>query len=234
LAAGFASIAAVIAVDRRGMGLRTGPRDLPIATGSDPVHLRLNLGVHRALDAADALAGNHAVFVCSLACAPLSLVVLAGAVSDLRIAGGKATLTDQRPRRRMGARVSDVSQPAPRRVLMAAGLLGFVTVGDAFLYLAVYEAGSAARTYFPILFVGTRTGCMTVAIPLGRLADRVARSRVFPTGYLPPLGVYVLSASGIAQSVVAPTRFTCSGPADRRGTPAVFSPEASLPAAVVK
>ena len=55
LATGFASITAVIAVDRLGKGLRTGPRDSLIATASDPADLGRNFGVHRAMDTAGAL-----------------------------------------------------------------------------------------------------------------------------------------------------------------------------------
>ena len=115
LVSGFASIAAVIAVDRLGKGLRTGPRDSLIATASDPADLGRNFGVHRAMDTAGALAGPllafdvlaaiplgvggyRAVFVFSAAFALLGVVVLALAVPDLRTARGKGDARDQTPR----------------------------------------------------------------------------------------------------------------------------------------
>jgi MFS family permease len=222
LATGFASITAVIAVDRLGKGLRTGPRDSLIATASEPADLGRNFGVHRAMDTAGALVGPvlafavlaaiplglggyHAVFVFSLAFAVLGVLVLALVVPDLRTAGGRAAFSDQSTRRRMALRLSDLSQPALRRVLAVAGLLGLVTVGDGFIYLSLSDAGSLAAKYFPLFFVGTSAAYMALAIPFGRVADRVGRAVVFLIGHLALLGVYALTASwggGGAWSVV--------------------------------
>jgi len=218
LASGFASITAVVAVDRLGKGLRTGPRDSLIATASDPGDRGRNFGVHRAMDTAGALAGPllafavlaaiplglggyHAVFVFSLAFAVLGLIVLALVVPDLRTADGNATSSDQSTRRRIALRLSDLSQPALRRVLGVAGLLGLVTVGDGFIYLSLSDAGSLAAKYFPLLFVGTSAAYMALAIPLGRVADRLGRARVFLTGHIALLAVYVLTASGVGGGV---------------------------------
>jgi MFS family permease len=218
LASGFASISAVVAVDRLGKGLRTGPRDSLIATASDPGDLGRNFGVHRAMDTAGALAGPllafavlaaiplglggyRAVFVFSLAFAVLGLIVLALVVPDLRTADGNATSSDQSTRRRIALRLSDLSQPALRRVLGVAGLLGLVTVGDGFIYLSLSDAGSLAAKYFPLLFVGTSAAYMALAIPLGRVADRLGRARVFLTGHIALLAVYVLTASGVGGGV---------------------------------
>jgi MFS family permease len=213
-ASGFANLTAVIAVDRLGKGLRTGPRDSLIATASDPDDLGRNFGVHRAMDTAGALAGPllafavlaaiplglggyHAVFVFSLAFAVIGVIVLALVVPDLRTADGPAALGKQSARGRMALRLADLSHPALRRVLAVAGLLGLVTVGDGFIYLSLSEAGSLATKYFPLLFVGTNAAYMALAIPLGRLADRVGRARIFLIGHLILLGVYVLTASGV-------------------------------------
>jgi MFS family permease len=222
LATGFAGITAVIAVDRLGKGLRTGPRDSLIATASDRADLGRNFGVHRAMDTAGALAGPllafavlaviplglggyRAVFVFSLAFAVLGLLVLVSAVPDLRTATGRASVSDPAidggTRRRIALRLSDLSQPALRRVLVVAGLLGLVTVGDGFIYLSLSEAGSLGAKYFPLLFVGTSAAYMALAIPLGRVADRVGRARVFLTGHIALLAVYALTASRLAVGV---------------------------------
>jgi MFS family permease len=214
LVTGFASISAVIAIDRLGKGLRTGPRDSLIATASEPADLGRNFGVHRAMDTAGALlgpllafvvlaaiplglGGYHAVFVFSLAFAVLGVMVLALVVPDLRTAGGRAGFSEQSTRRRIALRLSDLSQPALRRVLAVAGLLGLVTVGDGFIYLSLSDAGSLAAKYFPLLFVGTSAAYMALAIPLGRVADRVGRALVFLSGHVALLGVYAFTASGV-------------------------------------
>ena len=228
LATGFASITAVIAVDRLGKGLRTGPRDSLIATASDPADLGRNFGVHRAMDTAGALAGPllafavlaaiplglggyHAVFVFSLAFAVLGVMVLALVVPDLRTADGQAASGEQSARQHIALRLSDLSQPALRRVLAVAGLLGLVTVGDGFIYLSLSEAGSLATKYFPLLFVGTSAAYMALAIPLGRVADRVGTGPRLPRLATWPCSVSM--PSQLAASAVVPGRlfsyFSC-------------------------
>lgn len=217
-ATGFGAITAVITTDRLGKGLRTGPRDALIATASDPADLGRNFGVHRALDTFGALIGPliafavlaavpfglggfHSVFVFSAAFAVLGLVVLAVAVPDLRAKEPVTSVVDpdaagdSPTKRRIALRLSDLSRPELRRVLVVAGLLGLVTVGDGFIYLALSDRGAVAATYFPLLFVGTNFAYLALAIPLGKLADRVGRGVVFLAGHAVLLGVYVLAAS---------------------------------------
>jgi MFS family permease len=221
-ATGFGAITAVITTDRLGKGLRTGPRDALIATASDPADLGRNFGVHRAMDTFGALVGPliafavlasvpfglggfHSVFVFSAAFAVLGLVVLAVAVPDLRAKEPVIQAEDvtvavdagEARRRRIALRLSDLARPELRRVLIVAGLLGLVTVGDGFIYLALSDRGSVAATYFPLLFVGTNFAYLALAIPLGKLADRIGRGVVFLGGHALLLGVYALTASKI-------------------------------------
>ena len=219
-ATGFGAITAVITADRLVKGLRTGPRDALIATASDPADLGRSFGVHRAMDTFGALIGPliafavlaavpfglggfQSVFVFSAAFAILGLVVLAIAVPDLRAGGppGPPDPTDtpdaSPARGRVALRLSDLSRPELRRVLVVAGLLGLVTVGDGFIYLALSDRGSVAATYFPLLFVGTNVAYLALAIPLGKVADRIGRGLVFLAGHAVLLGVYALAASTI-------------------------------------
>jgi MFS family permease len=47
-------------------------------------------------------------------------------------------------------------------------------------------------SYFPLLPVGMAISYLVLAVPLGHLADRVGRSRVFIVGFLLLLGVYLI------------------------------------------
>ncbi len=217
-ATGFGGITAVITTDRLGKGLRTGPRDALIATASHPADLGRNFGVHRALDTLGALIGPliafavlaavpfglggfHSVFVFSAAFAILGLIVLAFAVPDLRAQEPVVSVgqhdSSQARRRRTALRLSDLSRPELRRVLIVAGLLGLATVGDGFIYLALSDGGALAARYFPLLFVGTNAAYLALAVPLGKLADRIGRGLVFIGGHAVLLGVYALTASQI-------------------------------------
>lgn len=229
---GFWAITSVVAIDRLGKGLRTGPRDALIATASDPDHLGRNFGVHRAMDTTGALigpllafavlamfpiglAGYQTIFVFSFAFALIGVAVLGLAVPDLRRkstpAVGAAVSTPAAPASAPPAaaeaaepvteaeaaparpRWSDLTKPGLRRLLLAAGVLSLVTIGDGFLYLALQDGGQIPNTYFPLLFVGTNLAYLSLAIPMGKLADRIGRGRVFVGGYLLLLVCYLIA-----------------------------------------
>lgn len=212
----FWVITSTIATDRIGKGLRTGPRDALIATASDPRYLGRNFGVHRAMDTTGALigplmgfavlaaipvglGGYHTIFVFSSAFAIMGVAVLVLGVPDLRRKGGTTGEPSARPRWR------DLTRPGLTRLLIAAGVLGVATVGDGFLYLALQDGNQISPTYFPLLFVGTNAAYLAFAIPLGRLADKVGRARVFLAGHVLLLLTYGFAGShlgGAAGSIV--------------------------------
>lgn len=211
--AGFGALSAAIAVDRLGKGLRTGPRDALIVASSDPRRLGRNFGVHRSLDTAGALVGPliafavlasipigsggyHAVFVISLCFAIVGVAALALIVPDLRSrSAGRPTGPRQPAARRVTVRAQDLLRPGLRRVLIAAAVLGVGTIGDGFIYLTLADGDALATRYFPLLFVGTNAAYLALAIPLGRLADRVGRGKVFIAGHMLLLAVYLLIAA---------------------------------------
>jgi MFS family permease len=205
---GFWPITSTVAVDRIGKGLRTGPRDALIATASPPDFLGRNFGVHRTMDTIGALIGPllafavlavfpfglhgyQTVFVASLAAAVMGVAVLALIIPDLRRRQDSTAVTAPPAR----PRLKDLAQPGLRRLLIAAGMLSVFTVGDGFLYLSLQDGGQIADRFFPLLFVGTNIAYLSLAIPLGRLADRVGRGRVFLAGHIVLLAAYPLAAS---------------------------------------
>lgn len=75
--------------------------------------------------------------------------------------------------------------PQVWRILSVASLLALLTVGDGFLYLMLQRRSDIAAAYFPLLYVGTNAAYLALAVPLGRLADRWGRARVYLVGHLP-------------------------------------------------
>jgi MFS family permease len=195
---GFAAITAVIATDRLGKGLRTAPRDALIADASDPKTLGRAFGVHRALDTTGAALGPlaafallsavpgdfHSIFVVSFAFAIVGVAVLVLLVPNRRTLTGATRMA-------AGKLFREMAGPRLRRPLAAAGLLGALTVGDGFLYLSLQERAGFGATVFPLLFVGTNVAYLALAIPLGRLADRVGRARVLVGGHVALLAAYL-------------------------------------------
>lgn len=206
---GFWPIAAMITADRLGKGLRTGPRDAMIATASEQASLGRNFGIHRALDTTGALigpllafaillavpyglGGYRSVFAVSAAFAVIGVAVLLLAVR----APGPRAEPPSTGSARVRVRWRELVRPVPARLLIAAGLLGLVTIGDGFLYLALASSGGVSPQAFPLLFVGTSVAYLVLAVPFGRLADRLGRWKVFLGGHLVLLGAYLITATG--------------------------------------
>lgn len=201
-AGGFATISAVISLDRIGKGVRTAPRDAMIAASSPPERLGRAFGVHRSLDTAGAAIGPllaflilwqipdgyHSVLVVSLGFAVLGVAAMAFFVPLRTGAAGVVR------RRRNQWRA--VATPELVRVTAVAGVLGLLTVGDGFVYLALLDNGGFATQWFPVLYVGTNLSYLSLAVPLGRLADRIGRIRVLVLGHVPLAAAYLCAAAG--------------------------------------
>lgn len=71
-----------------------------------------------------------------------------------------------------------------RRCCIWAAALGLFTITDSFVYLAVQRRWDIGTSLFPLLPLGTAGTFLLLAIPLGRLGDRVGRWKVFLGGHL--------------------------------------------------
>ncbi|MCS7479412.1 MFS transporter [Umezawaea endophytica] len=204
LAAGssVAAIGVVLAADRTGKGLRTGPRDALISLSSDPAALGRSFGVHRALDTVGALLGPVAamgvlavslgsypsVFVTSFCVAAVGVLLLVLFVRDRPGAVDRVAVSSR-------AALDLLRRRDFRRVTLWAAALGLVTVGDAFLYLVLQRRWDVPVAYFPLLPLGTAAVYLLLAVPVGRLADRVGRWPVFLGGHA-ALGVALVVVCG--------------------------------------
>lgn len=208
------AVGAVIVADRTGKGIRTAPRDALIASSVDERDLGQAFGVHRAMDSVGAFLGPLAalgllllassegystVFVGSLCAAVVGLVVLALFVrEDSRDRSLSPTTGAARPARGTNRfRVRQLLAAGTfRRLCVVAALLGLTTVGDGFVYLVLQDRDDLPVRAFPLLAVGTSLAFLVLAVPLGRLADRLGRWPVVVGGYGCLLAVYLLLSSG--------------------------------------
>ncbi|WP_055590755.1 MFS transporter [Peterkaempfera griseoplana] len=200
-------IGAVLAVDRTGKGLRTAPRDALISLSTPESRRGRAFGVHRAMDTAGALLGPllaflvlrvaaegyDAVFTVSSCVAAVGVLVLL-----LFVPGGRQATRDTpdggrhpaavRPREALAL----LRLPALRRLTVCAVLLGLTTVSDSFVYLVLQRRFAIPVQWFPLLPLGTAASFLLLAVPLGAVADRVGRRRLFLLGHLALLGAYAL------------------------------------------
>jgi len=191
----------ILFLDRLGKGIRTAPRDALISLSAARAHLAEAFGVHRALDTVGACLGPvlafcllrlapgafDAVFVVSFCAAVVGLGVLlvfvenrAGAVDGIETSSAVS----------LRAALGLLSVPGFRTLALVGAALSLATVSDAFVYLTFQRRAHIDPMFFPLLYVGTAVVYLLLSVPVGRLADRVGRGRVFIAGYVLLLGVY--------------------------------------------
>ncbi|MBN9327104.1 MAG: MFS transporter [Cellulomonas sp.] len=158
--------------------------------------------------------GYRTVFVISFGCAVLGLAVLGLMVPDLRprraawlerhrvreerglpkCKGCTCDLTALAPGGKQSFSWRFLTEPGVRRLMGVAGLLALLTVGDGFVYLSLQTRDGFASKWFPLLYVGTNAAYMCLATPMGRLADRIGRAKVFVASHVALLGAYLCAA----------------------------------------
>ncbi|WP_431946312.1 MFS transporter [Actinacidiphila sp. bgisy167] len=216
LAHGLPLIGAVLAADRTGKGLRTAPRDALISLASTPEARGRAFGVHRAMDTAGALLGPlvaflilrqaaegyDAVFTVSFCVAAVGVLVLLLFVPGRR-RGVPTPAAAGSPAPSLRASLALLRRRDVRRLTVCATLLGLSTVSDSFVYLLLQHRLGVPDRWFALLPLGTAAAFLLLAVPLGRLADRVGRWRMFLTGHVALLAAYgLLLAHGPAYAVL--------------------------------
>jgi MFS family permease len=200
-------LALTILLDRIGKGIRTAPRDALITLSTPREALGSAFGVHRAMDTVGAMIGPlaafgilalapgafDAVFAVSLCVAVMGLGVIVLLVEDRKAAPAE-TAAKEVPSIKDAAKL--LQGAAFRRVLIAGTLLSGATMSDAFVYLALQRRMAFDEALVPLLFVGTAVAFTALAIPLGRLSDRIGRVPVFLGGYIALIGVYAILLGG--------------------------------------
>lgn len=200
-----ALVAAIPAVpfllaDRIGKGLRTAPRDALISLSTHPSRLATAFGVHRSLDTAGALLGPLVAFVVlSQAPGAFDAVFVLSAVAAVIGVAIIVTFAQEKPqaepktaRPAIRDQWRDVlAVPGMRRLAIGVAGLSLFTVSDAFVYLVIQRTTDLSARYFPLLFVGTAVVYLALAVPIGRLADRIGTRPVFICGHALLVAVYL-------------------------------------------
>ncbi|MEU0434639.1 MFS transporter [Streptomyces sp. NPDC006290] len=96
------------------------------------------------------------------------------------------------PRPTLRAALALLRRPELRGIALCALLLGLATVSDSFMFLLLQRRLGVPDRWFALLPVGTAAAFLLLAVPLGRLADRAGRWRVFLAGHGALLLAYAL------------------------------------------
>jgi MFS family permease len=186
-------ISGVVLLDRIGKGIRTSPRDAMIAASVPPEILGTAFGVHRAMDTAGAMLGPliaagllalapgsyDTVFIVSFCFAIIGLAVISLLVES------PAPTTPAKEAALVSSQVvADLlARPGFRALVLVSSALALTTLSDSFIFLTLQRGSSLSLSLFPLLYVGVALVYMVLAIPMGRLADRLGRRQVFVAGY---------------------------------------------------
>jgi MFS family permease len=228
----FGGITAILLLDRIGKGIRTAPRDAMISLSTPEAEMGTAFGVHRAMDTCGAMLGPllgfallaltpreyHGIFLVSFCFALIGVAILLLLVED-------PARERERGPAEVTATAADAREPEPEPadsrltlrgassllrggplggLVLVAFVLGLATIGDAFLYLQLNDRLSLDDSVFPLLYVGTSSIFMVMAVPAGRVADRIGRAKVFTFGYAVLLGLYAVLLSGAESRLLLP------------------------------
>jgi MFS family permease len=186
-------ISGMVLLDRIGKGIRTAPRDAMIASSVPSEKLGTAFGVHRAMDTAGAMLGPllaagllflapgafDVVFIVSFCFAIVGVAVIALLVEKPVTSAPKAdspVMSSQIIRQLL-------ARPNFRALVWISSALALTTLSDSFIFLTLQRRFDFSLSLFPLLYVGIALVYMVLAIPMGRLADRLGGRQVFLAGY---------------------------------------------------
>jgi MFS family permease len=203
-------LSGVVLLDRIGKGIRTAPRDAMIADSVPSERLATAFGVHRAMDTAGAMLGPlvaagllflapgsyDAVFIVSFCFAIVGVAVIVLLV-EAPAAVAPTADSPAVPSRVVGQLLA---RPDFRALVLISSALALTTLSDSFIFLTLQRKLDLSLSLFPLLYVGMALVYMILAIPMGRLADRMGRRQIFLAGYgLLALAYGVLLLPGLPQ-----------------------------------
>lgn len=178
-------------VDRLGKGLRTAPRDVMVAESADGAHVGQAFGVHKAMDMAGAGLG---ILIAWLLMAPSAGVSSYRAIFLWSMVPGVlalcmfAFIREKRGPRAQAGRLNPFlrARELGRSLKLYLAVVTMFTLGNssnAFLLLRAQNYGFSARQAV-LMYFGYHLSASLLAIPLGRLSDRVGRKSLLVGGYL--------------------------------------------------
>ncbi|WP_394823745.1 MFS transporter [Pendulispora albinea] len=212
------ALTAVVVADRTGKGIRGAPRDALLSLSVPPSALATAFGVHRALDTAGATLGPLAafgllaltpgrfdvIFALSFCVATVGVALFALFVDAAPdpVPGPALEPAPPAPSEPHTAPLGDPDRPranlwqwrSPQFWMLVgfSAILGATTLSDGIVYLVLQRRMVLEARYLPLLFVAGSLVYALLAIPFGRLADRVGRWPVFLGGHVASIGLYAL------------------------------------------
>lgn len=178
-------------IDRFGKGIRTAPRDVLVSESSDSKKLGQSFGLHKALDMAGSAAGILVAFfimkagngefaykrIFLLSCIPAvaSLFVFTAIKETSKPRESKAPLNVFRGLKNLDSQL--------KLYLVVAFVFTLGNSSNTFLLLRAGNVGFDSASVVLLYFLYNIVSSL-LAIPLGKMSDRIGRKRVLVAGYV--------------------------------------------------
>lgn len=185
-AASWPAILFARVIDRTGKGIRTAPRDALVAQSSKGNNLGGSFGVHKMLDMAGSALGIliaylfiaynigfQKAFLFSIIPALISVLLILPVREDKKKNHGCEKLSLK------GLKID----PKLKAYLAVIFVFCLGNSSNAFLLLKAQERGFSA-SHVILLYLAYSISASLLAIPAGRLSDKIGRSRILVPGYL--------------------------------------------------
>ena len=195
-AANVSQVMTIRVVERMGKGVRTSPRDALISASVPPGRRGEAFGLHRTLDQMGAIVGPLTatgvmvllgwtvkdVFWLSLVPGTAALVVI--------FLGVKEIVGDSTREFRFLEGLKEVAQGDFLRLLVIVALFSLGAFNFSFILLNARLMG-VGDPLIPVVYAVLNVAHTLVALPAGKLSDRIGRAKTLGIGYL----VFVVSAA---------------------------------------
>lgn len=199
LAGSWVGILTARVIDRLGKGIRTAPRDVMVSESADRQHMGKAFGIHKALDMAGSAIGILLSF--------FLLRAMTGGVGDYKTIFAVSAIPSvaalcmfafvrekKEPREvRQRERFWTSWHRLDGRLKLYLLIVFLFTLGNSsntFLLLRAKSAGFDDTTVILLYFVYNVTASI-LAIPFGKISDRIGRRQVLTAGYLMFAVVYL-------------------------------------------
>jgi MFS family permease len=180
--------------DRVGKGIRTAPRDALISDSVSADRRGEAFGLHRTLDQTGAIVGpltatGVMMFLGWTVSDVFWLSLLPGSIALLIILFGVKEIVGSRESEfRFLEGLRDVARGRFLVLLIVVGLFSLGAYNFSFILLNAREMG-VGDALIPVVYAVVNVTHTIIAIPAGRLADRIGRERVLALGY----GLFLVS-----------------------------------------
>lgn len=182
-------------IERLGKGVRTAPRDSLISASAPKEKTGRSFGFHKAMDNSGAIVGpffafgllsifplNYAmIFIWAGIPAAIGLLTILFFIKD-----AKVKVIENRPKFHF--------KELPKRFYFFLVIVFVFTLGnsaDAFLLIKTAETG-INKAYIPLLYLIFNTVSVILAIPIGKISDKIGREKLITLGFLVYAGVYYM------------------------------------------